>query len=76
MHSLFRMDHRGHFHALFHFTRGHAWSEDGLNWRWGGGKKAFKKRAGWEQPAAGKQQGQGGKGYSQGRGAGSRSPMK
>ena len=36
-----RMDHRGHFHALFHFTRGHAWSENGIDWRWGGGKKAW-----------------------------------
>jgi len=35
------MDHRGHFHALFHFTRGHAWSQDGVNWSWGGGKAAW-----------------------------------
>ena len=34
-------DHRGHFHALFHFTRGHAWSPDGLNWSWGGGVAAW-----------------------------------
>lgn len=29
------MDHRGRFHALFHFTHGHAYSEDGLYWHWG-----------------------------------------
>merc|ERR1719454_328300 len=29
------MDQRGHFHALFHFTHGHAYSEDGLFWHWG-----------------------------------------
>jgi hypothetical protein len=34
-------DHRGHFHALFHFTHGHAWSEDGLVWHWGGGVSAW-----------------------------------
>ena len=28
-------DGRGRFHALFHFTHGHAWSEDGLAWHWG-----------------------------------------
>jgi hypothetical protein len=33
--DLFR-DKRGHFHALFHFTRGHAFSEDGITWHWGG----------------------------------------
>jgi hypothetical protein len=26
-------DHRGNFHALFHFTKGHAWSADGENER-------------------------------------------
>ena len=34
-------DHRGGFHALFHFTHGHAWSVDGVNWEWGGGKSAW-----------------------------------
>eukprot|EP00039_Didymoeca_costata_P016025 m.279947 g.279947 ORF g.279947 m.279947 type:complete len:381 (-) comp16323_c11_seq86:228-1370(-) len=34
-------DQRGHFHALFHFTHGHAWSRDGINWSWGGGKAAW-----------------------------------
>merc|ERR1712203_1342869 len=34
-------DHRGNFHALFHFTRGHAWSKDGLEWHWGGGRSAW-----------------------------------
>eukprot|EP00040_Diaphanoeca_grandis_P004362 m.28339 g.28339 ORF g.28339 m.28339 type:complete len:412 (-) comp15902_c0_seq1:204-1439(-) len=34
-------DHRGNFHALFHFTRGHAWSADGLDWHWGGGVAAW-----------------------------------
>eukprot|EP00041_Stephanoeca_diplocostata_P009712 m.151419 g.151419 ORF g.151419 m.151419 type:complete len:397 (-) comp17859_c1_seq5:204-1394(-) len=34
-------DARGHFHALFHFTKGHAWSEDGLAWHWGGGVPAW-----------------------------------
>ncbi len=34
-------DHRGNFHALFHFTHGHAWSVDGISWEWGGGKSAW-----------------------------------
>lgn len=34
-------DHRGNFHALFHFSHGHAWSPDGLVWHWGGGKAAW-----------------------------------
>jgi len=34
-------DRRGNFHALFHFSRGHAWSSDGINWTWGGGKPAW-----------------------------------
>ena len=25
----------------FHFTGGHAWSSDGINWKWGGGKRAW-----------------------------------
>ena len=28
-------DHRGHFHALFHFGASHAYSADGLTWHWG-----------------------------------------
>lgn len=34
-------DHRGHFHALFHFTHGHGWSADGISWKWGGGNAAW-----------------------------------
>eukprot|EP00037_Helgoeca_nana_P006964 m.63618 g.63618 ORF g.63618 m.63618 type:complete len:411 (-) comp17802_c0_seq2:1736-2968(-) len=34
-------DARNNFHALFHFTRGHAWSPDGLSWSWGGGAPAW-----------------------------------
>lgn len=28
-------DHRGHMHALFHFSGSHAFSRDGLTWHWG-----------------------------------------
>ena len=34
-------DARGNFHALFHFTHGHAWSQDGITWHWNGGKAAY-----------------------------------
>jgi len=34
-------DQRGNFHALFHFSRGHAWSSDGIHWSWGGGRPAW-----------------------------------
>eukprot|EP01051_Picozoa_sp_SAG22_P010536 SAG22_NODE_954_length_6332_cov_4.111343_3_plen_462_part_00 len=38
-------DSRGNFHALFHFTRGHAWSADGLTWSWGGSTRGHPRPA-------------------------------